>query len=229
MKLTVLDMSQNSVGGTIPVRIGDLTKLRALSLSENRLTGGLPETVASLSSLARLPLHGNTISGVVPLSICRTGMVVEIECGSVDCGCCESVDGESCPTRAPTPAPSPVPTPFPTTRPSSRPSRLPTLSRVPSSTPSSSSSPTTSSAPSSSFCPGVPGPLTYNQSSSTTSSWNYIAASTCLECYQVCRDNPFSYNYFSFSLRPDNFLSCACTVDGYPSGPISIPSAQGSI
>ena len=140
--LDLVELQSNSLTGTIPAEVGLLTRLTTLSLSENRLTGGLPESVASLSNLARIPLYGNTISGVVFGSICSAGIVVEIECGSVDCGCCESVDGERCPTPAPTPVPAPTLTPVPTQAPTQAPTPVPTQAPTQAATPVPTQAPT---------------------------------------------------------------------------------------
>uniref|UniRef100_J3NCZ6 Leucine-rich repeat-containing N-terminal plant-type domain-containing protein n=1 Tax=Oryza brachyantha TaxID=4533 RepID=J3NCZ6_ORYBR len=64
-----LDLSQNSLAGTIPPEIGDLRELNILNLSWNALSGPIPATLASLASLQALELSHNELAGEIPASL----------------------------------------------------------------------------------------------------------------------------------------------------------------
>lgn len=48
-----LDLSENSLSGTIPTSLGDLSRLAELRLNDNSLTGGIPSTLGRLSDLGK--------------------------------------------------------------------------------------------------------------------------------------------------------------------------------
>ena len=64
--LTRLTLSFNSLSGSIPGEIGDLTSLTRLTLSFNSLSGSIPGEIGDLTSLTSLWLHGNDLSGSIP-------------------------------------------------------------------------------------------------------------------------------------------------------------------
>lgn len=65
-KLLTLDLSLNSLHGTIPQQLGMLKLLQVLDLSENRLTGSIPTSVENMDNLVNLYLVGNRLSGSIP-------------------------------------------------------------------------------------------------------------------------------------------------------------------
>jgi Leucine-rich repeat (LRR) protein len=63
---TRLNLSSNSLTGTIPSEVGLLTKLTSLDLSENSLKGTIPSQIALMSNLAELYLYNNNLTGTIP-------------------------------------------------------------------------------------------------------------------------------------------------------------------
>mmetsp|Transcript_3846 Transcript_3846/g.5879 ORF Transcript_3846/g.5879 Transcript_3846/m.5879 type:complete len:652 (+) Transcript_3846:77-2032(+) len=66
--MNILGAGGNSLTGTIPSSLGDLSSLSLLDFSFNELTGRLPESLANLSSLSLFAVNGNEITGNVPQS-----------------------------------------------------------------------------------------------------------------------------------------------------------------
>ena len=64
-------LNDNSLTGSIPSGLGNLTKLEDLSLANNSLTGSIPPELGNLSDLDTLGLYGNGLSGCVPRSLSR--------------------------------------------------------------------------------------------------------------------------------------------------------------
>ncbi|KAL5172063.1 MDIS1-interacting receptor like kinase 2 [Glycine soja] len=64
-----LNMSHNSLNGTIPPQIGSLSNLNTLDLSTNNLFGSIPNTIGNLSKLLFLNLSDNDLSGTIPFTI----------------------------------------------------------------------------------------------------------------------------------------------------------------
>ncbi|CAK9149607.1 unnamed protein product, partial [Ilex paraguariensis] len=64
--LTLLDMSSNFLSGTIPPTIGTLSKLQFLNLSVNNLSSSMPPQLGDLSNLVDIDLSSNFLSGSVP-------------------------------------------------------------------------------------------------------------------------------------------------------------------
>lgn len=67
--LQTLDLSYNSLSGSIPVSLSNLTLLHRLSLSKNSFTGSIPSSLGSLSHLQELYLDNNRLTGPVPPSL----------------------------------------------------------------------------------------------------------------------------------------------------------------
>ncbi|KAJ6859525.1 MDIS1-interacting receptor like kinase 2 [Populus alba x Populus x berolinensis] len=67
--LSVLDLSNNSIHGTLPSHIGNLSKLTQLGLCYNDLTGNIPSEIGSLKSITVLVLCRNLFSGSIPHEI----------------------------------------------------------------------------------------------------------------------------------------------------------------
>ncbi|KAI4312088.1 hypothetical protein MLD38_036940 [Melastoma candidum] len=61
-----LNVSHNHLNGSIPNRIGDMTSIESLDLSDNLLTGNIPASISALTSLDHLNLSHNNLSGEIP-------------------------------------------------------------------------------------------------------------------------------------------------------------------
>lgn len=67
--LTDLDISYNSLNGSIPLSIGNLSSLTTLVISNNKLSGKIPEFWNQTPFLYILDMSNNTLSGKIPSSI----------------------------------------------------------------------------------------------------------------------------------------------------------------
>ncbi|PHU18610.1 hypothetical protein BC332_14305 [Capsicum chinense] len=65
----VLDLSNNSLSGTIRRNLGNCKSLIYLNLGQNKLTGSVPEEVERVTSLRYLDLNGNQFEGSFPAVI----------------------------------------------------------------------------------------------------------------------------------------------------------------
>ena len=65
-RVTSLDLNDQSLDGTIPPALGDLSALETLDLSDNDLTGEIPEELGNLANLQTLRLSGNSFAGCIP-------------------------------------------------------------------------------------------------------------------------------------------------------------------
>ena len=64
-----LDLSENNLKGTLPVRWGGLSELEYLWLWRNSLTGSIPAELEQLSRLRILSLSSNSLSGSIPAEL----------------------------------------------------------------------------------------------------------------------------------------------------------------
>ncbi|XP_058092572.1 MDIS1-interacting receptor like kinase 2-like [Magnolia sinica] len=64
-----LNLSDNTLTGTIPADIGTLYRLVSLNISMNNLSGVLPLSMANLSHLSELDISSNEITGPIPPSL----------------------------------------------------------------------------------------------------------------------------------------------------------------
>ena len=64
--LLVLDLSDNRLADSIPPELGNLANLQELSLSDNQLTGTIPTQLGNLANLDVLKLSGNQMNGTIP-------------------------------------------------------------------------------------------------------------------------------------------------------------------
>ena len=67
--LTHLDLSRNGFSGHIPTYISTLTELQDLNMSNNRLFGYIPNAIGNLRNLEHLNLWSNNLSGSIPSAI----------------------------------------------------------------------------------------------------------------------------------------------------------------
>ncbi len=67
--LEFLYLNNNTLSDTIPAALGDLAALKDLYLNNNTLSGSIPAELENLSALQRLLLHHNTLSGAIPAAL----------------------------------------------------------------------------------------------------------------------------------------------------------------
>ena len=68
-RVTVLNLRQLGLGGSLPSEISGLTALEWLALHDNDLTGPIPRELGSLPKLRRLWLSGNRLTGEIPAEL----------------------------------------------------------------------------------------------------------------------------------------------------------------
>ncbi|XP_077252008.1 inactive leucine-rich repeat receptor-like serine/threonine-protein kinase At1g60630 [Tasmannia lanceolata] len=68
-KLAYLDFSKNSLFGTIPSTLGNLSNLSMLYLHHNKLSGPIPEEIGYLKIMVELAISYNILEGSVPSTI----------------------------------------------------------------------------------------------------------------------------------------------------------------
>jgi hypothetical protein len=66
-----LNLGYNSLSGTIPDTIGNLTGLSILDLGKNGFSGAIPSAITDLSQLSYLDLSNNHLSGLFPSHLCE--------------------------------------------------------------------------------------------------------------------------------------------------------------
>ena len=68
-RVTELDLSSESLTGSMPAELGSLTELTKLDLSANSLTGEIPRELGRLSNLTEARLSGNSLTGCIPIGL----------------------------------------------------------------------------------------------------------------------------------------------------------------
>jgi len=96
--LEVLDVSHNSIQGSLPAQLGNLQSLRTIQMCSNSMTGTIPSTLGSLNELNSIKLCNNKFTGDLPGAICETTPSTRVFDCTVECECCASccADGEDC-------------------------------------------------------------------------------------------------------------------------------------
>ena len=88
-----LILDRNSLRGSIPTEIGNLTSLKGLFLKNNYLSGSIPTQIGSLYSLQYLHLYDNALIGSIPDGVCdavRYELVADCDnCDPSKAGCCK--------------------------------------------------------------------------------------------------------------------------------------------
>uniref|UniRef100_A0A2C9V0K4 non-specific serine/threonine protein kinase n=3 Tax=Manihot esculenta TaxID=3983 RepID=A0A2C9V0K4_MANES len=69
--LTRLEIRNNSLHGTLPSQISNLSKITYLNLHGNHLTGNIPSEIGMLSTLSELYLSRNNFTGLIPTSMTK--------------------------------------------------------------------------------------------------------------------------------------------------------------
>ena len=77
-RVVSLSLAADSLSGTLPEELGDLTGLTYLDLSINQLTGSIPSTLGNLSNLNQLYLHRNQLTGAIPATLGELENLVEL-------------------------------------------------------------------------------------------------------------------------------------------------------
>jgi len=68
-RITLLNLFNMGLNGTIPDEIGNLTKLKQLGLKSNNFNGEIPESIGKLTNLTQLSLGDNMLNGSLPESL----------------------------------------------------------------------------------------------------------------------------------------------------------------
>ena len=68
-RVTLLDLSEKELTGSIPTELEYLDNLEALDLSDNQLTGSIPTELGSLINLRELYLNKNKLTGSIPTEL----------------------------------------------------------------------------------------------------------------------------------------------------------------
>mmetsp|Transcript_6701 Transcript_6701/g.14017 ORF Transcript_6701/g.14017 Transcript_6701/m.14017 type:complete len:739 (+) Transcript_6701:81-2297(+) len=69
LKMTVLDLHQNELAGTLGRELANMLELEDLFLNGNSFEGQLPDNIGALRSLQNLNVHDNEFDGPIPVSI----------------------------------------------------------------------------------------------------------------------------------------------------------------
>lgn len=77
--LSVLDLSQNSLFGPLPLEVGNLINLRQFDVSWSNLSGEIPSTIGNCLSLELLYLQGNFFQGSIPRSFGTLKVIQELD------------------------------------------------------------------------------------------------------------------------------------------------------
>ena len=64
-----LDLAKNSLSGSIPSELGNLTNLTIIDLPDNSLSGSIPSGLGNLTNLIGLFLNNNSLSGSIPTEL----------------------------------------------------------------------------------------------------------------------------------------------------------------
>ena len=67
--VSIIDLSNNNLSGSIPIEISFLSELHLLNLSRNHLMGKIPEKIGTMKELESVDLSRNRLSGEIPPSM----------------------------------------------------------------------------------------------------------------------------------------------------------------
>ena len=71
--MTLLELGTNSLTGSIPPQLGNLTNLVHFYLNNNSLTGFIPGELGNLTNLLNLNVSSNSLSGTIPSELGNLG------------------------------------------------------------------------------------------------------------------------------------------------------------
>ncbi|EXB50695.1 Serine/threonine-protein kinase BRI1-like 1 [Morus notabilis] len=74
-----LDLSYNSLSGTIPDKLGNMNYLQVLNLGHNMLTGTIPGSFGGLKMVGVLDLSHNNLSGFIPGSLATLSFLSDLD------------------------------------------------------------------------------------------------------------------------------------------------------
>ncbi|XP_052143019.1 probable LRR receptor-like serine/threonine-protein kinase At3g47570 [Oryza glaberrima] len=77
--LTLISLGGNSIAGTIPPALSNLTQLSQLDLVDSQLTGEIPVELGQLAQLTWLNLAANQLTGSIPLSLGNLSLVLQLD------------------------------------------------------------------------------------------------------------------------------------------------------
>nr|XP_027082484.1 receptor kinase-like protein Xa21 [Coffea arabica] len=63
---TILDLSHNSLSGSLPLEVGKLANIQQLVVSSNKFSGEVPSTLGDCSSMQYLDMQSNLFNGTLP-------------------------------------------------------------------------------------------------------------------------------------------------------------------
>ncbi len=78
-RVTAIRLSGNSLRGTLPPRLSDLTYLQALDLSRNSFSGRIPRELGRLAALRRVDLSKNFLYGPIPPELGRLTNLTDLD------------------------------------------------------------------------------------------------------------------------------------------------------
>ena len=79
-QLTLLDLNDNRLMGSIPSSLGQLTRLAGLDLSRNQLTGTIPSSFGNLIHLVTLEMSDNQLTGLIPTALGNLNQLLSLDC-----------------------------------------------------------------------------------------------------------------------------------------------------
>ncbi|XP_050940198.1 probable LRR receptor-like serine/threonine-protein kinase At3g47570 [Cucumis melo] len=77
-QLTILTLGRNLLSGGIPVGIDNLINLQVLGVEGNNLNGSVPSNIGKLHNLGFLSVHNNKLSGTIPSSIGNLSLLTKL-------------------------------------------------------------------------------------------------------------------------------------------------------
>ena len=81
-ELKILGLKANKLTGNIPANIGNLTQLIQLNLSDNLLEGSIPNSLGLLKNIMRFDLSNNNLSGQIPSSLSSLNGIISLNISS---------------------------------------------------------------------------------------------------------------------------------------------------
>jgi Leucine-rich repeat (LRR) protein len=87
--MALLDVSNNSLFGTLPEAIGQWDRLTEFDVKDNSLNGALPRSIANWTLLEQAAFNTNNSTGLIPESLFHFANI-RIDCPmTLECDCCQ--------------------------------------------------------------------------------------------------------------------------------------------